>query len=382
MATVHGHCNAGFDHVRNVFQEHITADKELGASLCVNIDGINVIDLWGGHADATKTKPWDEDTLTVVWSCSKIVTALAAAILIDRGLLDPEKKVSNYWPEFGASGKEDITVGHILSHASGVPSWEQPITIQETYSSKSAAEKLAQQSPWWTPGEHSGYHLFNQGHFVGELVRRITGKTLKQFIADEITVPLEADFRLGLEEKDYPRTADVIAPPAIPLDGLDPNSIMVRAMCGPLIKAEYSSTREFREAEVGAANGFGNARSLCRIGSIVSLAGTVDGKQYISPQTVDQMMHERIRGQDLVLGTFLRFGLGVGLPVPQTVPWVPEGRICFWCGWGGSTVVMDLDRRMTISYAMNKMGVGTLGNENTAAYVNAVYAVVDGNLPS
>ncbi|KFX96877.1 hypothetical protein O988_05129 [Pseudogymnoascus sp. VKM F-3808] len=382
MTIVQGHYEAGFDHVRDVFQERIAAGEELGASLCVNIDGKNVIDLWGGYADAEKTKPWNEDTLTVVWSCTKIVTALAAAILIDRGLLDPEEKVSKYWPEFGAAGKEDITVAHILSHTSGLPAWEQPITIEETYSTKSAADKLARQSPWWTPGEHSGYQLFNHGHFVGELVRRITGKTLKQFISDEIAVPLGADFRLGLEEKDYPRTADVIPPPAIPLDALDPNSILVRAISAPLVKAEYSSTREFRDTEIGAVNGFGNARSLCCIGSIVSLAGTVDGKQYISPQTVDQMIRERISGPDQVLGSFLRFGLGVGLPVLETVPWVPEGRICFWCGWGGSTIVMDLDRRMTISYTMNKMEAGALGNENTAAYVNAVYAAVAGNLPS
>lgn len=381
MATVHGYCHARFNHVRDVLEERVATGEELGASLCVNVDGENVIDLWGGHADTTKTLPWNEDTLTVVWSCSKVVTALAAVILIDRGLLDADKKVSEYWPEFGASGKENVTVGHILSHASGVPSWEQPVTIEETYCSKGATERLAQQAPWWTPGEHSGYHLFNQGHLVGELVRRTTGKTLKQFIAEEIAIPLDADFRLGLEEIDWPRTADIIPPLALPLDGLDPKSVMVRTLTGPLVKAEYSMTREFREAEIGAANGFGNARSLCRIGSVVSLAGTVDGKQYLSPETADKMIHERIRGQDFVLGSFMRFGLGVGLPVPQTVPWIPEGRVCFWCGWGGATIVMDLDRRMTIGYAMNKMGPGTLGNANTEAYVKEAYAAFD-ELPS
>lgn len=382
MAIVHGYCDPRFNHVRNLFEERIATGEELGASLCVNIDGENVIDLWGGYADATKTQPWNEDTLVVVWSCSKIVTALAAIILIDRGLLDADKKVSEYWPEFGANGKENVTVGHILSHASGVPSWEEPVTIHDIYCTESATEALAKQAPWWTPGEHSGYHLFNQGHLVGELVRRTTRKTLNQFVAEEITIHLDADFRFGLESKDWSRTADIIPPPALPLDSLDPQSIMKRALNGPLVKAEYSTTREFREAEIGAANGFGNARSLCRIGSVVSLAGTVDGKQYISPQTVDKMIHERIRGHDLVLSSFLRFGLGVGLPVPQTVPWVPEGRVCFWCGWGGATIVMDLDRRMTIGYAMNKMGPGTLGNPNTEAYVNAVYSVVGGKSPS
>lgn len=381
MAPVHGYCDERFNHVRNLFEKRIASGEELGASLCVNIDGENVIDLWGGYADRAKAQPWNQHTLVVVWSCSKIVTALAALILIDRGLLDVDEKVSKYWPEFGANGKENVTIGHILSHASGVPAWDEPITVHDTYSTESATEKLAKQAPWWTPGEYSGYHSFNQGHLVGELARRTTGKTLSQFIVDEITSHLDADFRLGLEREDWSRTAEIIPPAAFPLDSLDPNSIMTRALSGPVIKAEYSATSEFREAEIGAANGFGNARSLCRIGSVVSLAGTVDGKQYVLPQTIDKMIQERIRGQDLVLSSFLRFGLGVGLPVPQTVPWVPEGRVCFWCGWGGATVVMDLDRRMTIGYAMNKMGPGTLGNANSEAYVNAVYSVMDRKSP-
>ena len=130
----------------------------------------------------------------------------------------------------------------------------------------------------------------------------------------------------------------------------------------------------FRATEIGATNGFGNARSLCRIGSIVSLGGTVDGRKYISPTTVDKILEERISGQDIVLQTFIRFGLGVGLPSPQTFPWIPEGRLCFWGGWGGSMLIMDLDHRMTISYAMNKMRLGnTLGNANSELYVRAIY---------
>ncbi|KAJ9314510.1 hypothetical protein DTO271D3_5248 [Paecilomyces variotii] len=377
MAEIHGLCKPQFDHVRRIFQERIAQGEELGASLCVDIKGETVIDLWGGHADPAKTRPWEEDTLTVVWSCSKVVCALAAAILIDRGVLDPDEKVSKYWPEFAANGKENITVGHVLSHTSGLPSWEPPITFQEICDTPKSTEKLAQQAPWWTPGQSSGYQLVTHGHLIGELVRRTTGKSLKQFIAEEIAEPLGADFRLGLEQKDWSRTADITPPPPMALDRLSPESVARRAFIGAVIEAEESMSLEFRNAEIGASNGFGNARSLCRIGSVISLGGTRDGKTYLSQETIDQMIQERINGQDLVLGKSLRFGLGVGLPAPETISGIPQGRVCFWGGWGGSTIIMDLDRQMTIGYAMNKMASGTLGNANTGAYVEEIYRALD-----
>lgn len=374
MAEVKGSFDPAFQLVRDLFNTRVTQGEELGASLCVNVDGKNIIDLWGGYADTEKTRLWNEDTLTVVWSTSKVVTALAAAILIDRGQLDPEEKVSKYWPEFAKNGKEGVTVAHVLSHASGVPSWEAPVTLDEIYDTENATRRLAEQAPWWAPGEGSGYHMMNQGHLVGEIVRRITGRSLKQFIDENIANPLGADFRLGVEEKDWSRTADIVPPPDFPTDGMDPESLMVRAMAGAPVTAQASMTPGFRGAEIGAANGFGNARSLCRIGSVVTLEGAVDGKKYLSPGTVDKMLQEQVSGPDLVLGLPLRFGLGVGLPVPEILPWVRDGRLCFWGGWGGSLIVMDLDRRMTIGYAMNKMGMGTLGNDNSVAYIEAIYA--------
>jgi len=346
MAEIHGLCKPEFDHVRRIFQERIAQGEELGASLCVDIKGETVIDLWGGHADPAKTRPWEEDTLTVVWSSSKVVCALAAAILIDRGVLDPDEKVSKYWPEFAANGKESITVGHVLSHTSGLPSWEPPITFKEICDTPKSTEKLAQQAPWWTPGQSSGYQLVTHGHLIGELVRRTTGKSLKQFITEEIAEPLGADFRLGLEQKDWSRTADITPPPPMELDRLSPESVARRAFTGGMIKAEESMSLEFRNAEIGASNGFGNARSLCRIGSVISLGGARDGKTYLSQETIEQMIQERINGQDLVLGKSLRFGLGVGLPAPETIPGIPQGRVCFWGGWGGSTIIMDLDRQI------------------------------------
>ncbi|KAJ5577705.1 beta-lactamase/transpeptidase-like protein [Penicillium hispanicum] len=312
--------------------------EELGASICVNIDGKDIIDIWGGYADEARSRPWHHDTLTAAWSISKVATALAAVTLIDRGLLDPEK-VSKYWPEFGTDGKENVKVSHILSHTSG-----------------------------------SGYHAINYGHLVGEIVRRISGKSLSQFIADEITGPLRADFCLSLPEQDWPRTADITPPPPMDFGEIDPHSVAARTFTGPPFKAEYSMTPGFRKAEIGGNGGFGSARGIARVGSLVSLQGTVDGKEFLSPASINQMVQERISGLDLVCFQHLRFGFGVGLPVPQiTLPWIPEGRLCFWPGWGGSILIMDLDKRTTIAYTANKMGAGILGSERTEAYVRAIY---------
>ncbi|KAJ5127251.1 hypothetical protein N7448_008030 [Penicillium atrosanguineum] len=359
MAETHGECDPAFNSVRELLAKQVASESEVGASICVNIDGKNVIDIWSGHADPERTKPWDKDTLAAVWSCSKVVTNIAALVLVDRGLLDLNEKVSKYWPEFAANGKENIKVSHIMSHSSGVAGWEPAITWEEVYDTKKSTDWLAAQAPWWTPGEHSGYHVTCQGHLLGEIIRRISGKSLKQFIADEIAGPLGAEFTLGLPEKDWP--------PSVP----------AKAFAGPPPSAEESTTPEFRAAEIGASNGFGNARALARIGSVVALNGSVDGKQYLSPEVIERMLEEQISGIDLVLGIYHRFGLGVGLPSPKTVTWLPEGRICFWGGWGGSIIIMDRDRRMTISYTMNKMGAGTLGNENTELFVQEIYKVVN-----
>ncbi|KAJ5491987.1 Beta-lactamase-like protein [Penicillium expansum] len=382
MAATHGVCDPAFKRVRDLFEQRLASGEEVGASICVNIDGKNVLDIWGGHADAAKTRPWEEDTLGVVFSTAKVVVAVAAMILVDRGLLDVEEKVSKYWPEFAANGKEDTKVWHILSHTSGVPHWDTRIPLETIYDTKTSTDMLAAQAPWYKAGEGSAYQVVCHGHLVGELVRRISGKSLKQFIADEITGPLGADFDLGVAEKDWPRTADIITCAPAPLPPIDPQSVAGKALSNLIMNPEDSQTPGFRGAEVGASNGFSNARALTRIGSIVSLKGTVDGKQYLGSKTIDQMVQERMSGVDQILFFHVRFGLGVGLSVPQVVTFIPEGNICFWGGWGGSIVVMDLDRRMTISYTMNKMGLGISGNDNAKAYIEAIYEVMAENKPS
>lgn len=200
-----------------------------------------------------------------------------------------------------------------------------------------STERLAAQAPWWTPGTESGYHVVSQGHLVGELVRRITGKSLGQFIRDELATPLGADFRLGAEEKDYPRIADLTKPeaPSVPAFPPDPNSIALRAMKGTRVFAEDVTKPSFRNSELGGANGISHARALNRILSVITLNGEVDGRRYLSPKTIDLIFREQSNGPDLVLGTHVLFGIGFALPARQTADWIPDGRVCFWSGWGG-----------------------------------------------
>ncbi len=376
MADVSGTCDARFGPVKDALAARLESGDELGASIVVDVDGDTVVDIWGGWRDADHRSPWTEDTITNVWSTTKTVTNLAALMLVDRGKLDPYAPVAKYWPEFAENGKERIEVRHILSHTSGVSGWEAPFAVEDMYDWDSSTRRLAAQKPWWEPGTASGYHANNQGHLVGEVVRRVTGQHLKAFVAQEIAGPLGADFQIGAAESDWARIAPVIPPPPLPfdLDALDHDSPVYKTFTGPAADAAMANTPGWRRADMGALNGHGNARSVARILKSLALGGTVDGVRLLSPDTIGVIFDEQSHGPDLVLGVPLRFGIGYALPETETLPYVPQGRACYWGGWGGSVILMDLDRRTTISYVMNKMAPGIIGSDRSESYVQAVHS--------
>jgi CubicO group peptidase (beta-lactamase class C family) len=375
MAEVSGMHDSRFEPVRDALAEQLESGNELGASIVVDVDGDTVVDIWGGWRDADHRSPWTADTITNVWSTTKTVTNLAALMLADRGQLDPYSPVARYWPEFAENGKEHIEVRHILSHTSGVSGWEAPFAVTDMYDWDLSTSRLAAQKPWWEPGTASGYHASNQGHLVGELVRRVTGQSLKAFVAQEIAGPLGADFQIGAAESDWDRIAPVVPPPPLPFDmaALDPDSPVYKTFTGPAADASAANTPGWRRADMGAVNGHGNARSVARILKSLALGGTVDGVRLLSPDTIGLIFDEQSHGTDLVLGVPLRFGIGYALPETQTVPYVPQGRACYWGGWGGSVILMDLDRRTTISYMMNKMAPGIIGSDRSESYVRAIH---------
>lgn len=378
MTPTQGFCAEGFEPVREALEQQLTSGEELGASVCVTVDGEPVVDIWGGYADEEQTTPWAEDTIVNVFSITKTMTALSALLLVDRGGLDVYRKVSHYWPEFAANGKADIEVRHLLSHTAGVSGWERPIELEDIYDHETSSARLAAQAPWWEPGTASGYQALNYGHLVGEVIRRVDGRSLGRFFAEELAGPLGADFHIGTGPEHFGRIVPMVPPPAIEFDmsTLDQDSILVKTLTCPLLDIEKTNSAAWRQAEIGAVNGHGNARSIARLQSLISCGGELDGTRMLSPSTVDLIFEQQADGIDLGIATPVRFGIGYGLPHPQTAPLVPDGRVCWWAGFGGSMVVNDLDNRVTFAYAMNKMAAGLIGSDRSDAYLHATNEAV------
>ncbi|MCP9927443.1 serine hydrolase [Cyanobium sp. CH-040] len=377
MAEVHGRCDPRFSPMAELLSANVEAGRDVGASVAVTLDGSMVVDIWSGWTDASRTTPWQADTITNVWSSTKTVTSLAALVLVDRGELDVFRPVCHYWPEFAANGKAEIEVRHLLSHASGVSGWDQPVDVADLADLQVSTALLAAQSPWWPPGTASGYHDRNFGHLIGELIRRITGQTLGEFLATEIAGPLAADFHIGLDRSHVPRVSNVIPfEGPLPIDLVsDHHSVRYRTLRSPSWAPQVSWTSEWREAEIGAANGHGNARSLVRLLSVIACSGEVDGVRLLSPETVELIFQEQSNGMDLVIGIPVRWGIGYALRNEGLTAYFPSGRVCGWGGWGGSIVLADVDRRMSISYVMNRMEDGS-SDDRGPAFVRAAYAAI------
>ncbi len=380
MAEIHGLCEERFSGVRNVLAANLDAGKDVGACACVLLDGETVVDIWGGttDVDGSAQTPWQRDTIINVWSTTKTMTALSALLLADRGELDLHAPVARYWPEFAAAGKERVEVRHLLGHAAGLSGWSEPMQPADLYDWDLCCERLAAQEPWWEPGTASGYHAITQGYLVGEVVRRVTGLSVGSFFAKELAGPLNADFHIGTPPECDDRVAFVIPPP--PLDalaaGLDPASIPIRTLSNPILDATQSREAAWRRAEIPAAGGHGNARSVAAVQAVVAGRGSVAGTRVLSEAGVDAIFETVAHGTDLVLGVPLHFGMGYGI-IGDDLPLLPPGsRACFWGGWGGSVVVCDLDHRMVVSYVMNKMGEGTLGDDRGVGIVAAAFAAV------
>ena len=378
MADLFGICDPQFESLQDLLSGSLDAGTDVGASIAVTIDGELVVDIWGGYADEDKTTPWAADTITNVWSTTKTMTSLAALVLVDRGQLDVYAPVARYWPEFAENGKQDIEVRHLMSHTSGLASWDRSISAEDIYDLERSTAALAAQEPWWEPGTASGYHALNQGHLVGEVIRRITGRTLGQFFAEEIAGPLKADFHIGLAPEHDNRVSLVIplTEPAVDPSVFAEDDPRYKYFTGPALDASAPHDARWRRAEIGAANGHGNARSVATIQAIVANGGTVGDVSLLSPATIDLIFDEQARGNDLILELPYRFGIGYGIADSELRPDLPDGRICFWGGWGGSSIVVDCDRRMTVAYMMNNMLSSEAGDDRAEAINRATYAAL------
>jgi CubicO group peptidase (beta-lactamase class C family) len=377
---INGTCDGRFEAMRQAFANNFTEGQQptdVGASVAMTIDGELVVDLWGGTVttDAAAGEPWERDTIVNVWSLTKTVSALSCLVLADQGELDLYAPVAKVWPEFGACGKGEIAMRHVMSHTAGLSGWQEPITVEDLYDWEKVTSLLAAQEPWWEPGTASGYHAITQGYLEGEVVRRITGQTIGEFAAKEVTGPLGADFHIGTGPEHDNRVAHVIPPDGTLTDAMpdaDHSSVAWRTLSNPELDAAASSTIEWRRSELPAVGGHGNARSIALIHTPMACGGEANGVRMLSPQGIEPVFDEQTNGQDLVIPMIVRHGIGFGLPSPD-VPISPSERACFWGGWGGSVAVIDLDNRMSFSYVMTKMGEGTVGDMRAANLLLAAY---------
>ena len=462
---INGLCESRFQAVKDAFARNFEEGMEVGASFAVTINGEYVIDIWGGYKDQERTQPWEKDTISNVYSTTKVPTVLCTMMCVDRGLLDLDEKIAKYWPEFAQNGKENILLRHILSHTSGLAGIEETVPSSAYYDWDRITSLLAAQKPWWEPGTKSGYHAITHGFLLGELVKRVTGKTLGTFFKEEMASQLNIDFHIGLAEEHVKRVSklipDIVIVEYIPLiigsvfkngnkseavknkienlekrvvldfgdedqfavtisngkirfkkgninnpdcrfivskdragamnwifssineepDYISENLKMqgkpedidqikelfeliaiearrlgpvgIKMFLNPGGVREKSGDREWQAAEIPAANGHGNARSVAKIASIIACEGELDGIRLISQETVEKILEEQIYGRDLVMPFPLSFGLGVGLPTKERP--FPHHRTCFWGGYGGSAITMDLDAKIGIGYVMNQM---------------------------
>jgi CubicO group peptidase (beta-lactamase class C family) len=367
-----GFSDPKFTAAADAFQSNLTTGADLGASFCATVDGEVVVDLWGGWADEARTRPWVKDTIVNVYSTTKTMTALTALMLADRGLIAFDAPVARYWPEFAQNGKDGVKVSHLMSHASGLYGWTERMTVQDLYDWDKACANLAAQAPSWPPGTAVGYHAITQGNLVGEVVRRVTGKSLGTVFREEIAEPLGADFHIGLPASEDARVADLIPPPAVTPD-LPPSEYLISIMTNPPIDPLDTRTRAWRAAEIPAAGGHGNARSIAQVHAILANGGVAQGKRFISEAGCRAALVPQAEGMDLVLGIPARYGLGFGLP--DMVP-MKNRNSMFWGGYGGSLIIIDMDARTTFAYAMNRMGTTTIGDERAMAIVRAMWSAL------
>lgn len=385
MATeIKGTVAPGFEMVRDAFAANWQVQNEVGASACVTLGGETVVDIWGGTATYDHGEAdWGEDTIVNVFSTTKTMSFLCCLLLADRGQLDLYEPVATYWPEFAANGKENIATRHIMGHTAGLPGWEQQLTLDDLADHDRLVSLLAAQGPWWEPGTASGYHASTQGFLLGEIVKRVDGRSLGTFFAEEIAGPLDADFHIGTGPEHDARVAHVIPPPgmfgddlAAMVPSMEEGSIPWRVTKNPPFDGSIANTLDFRRAENPAGGGHGNARSVAEIHALTANGGRAKGKQIISPDGLEPIFDVQSDGIDKVLPVHIKFGMGFGLP-SRVMP-LPNERTCFWAGWGGSIVIIDMELKMTVSYVMNRMSAGTTGDLRGAGIVFATYGALAG----
>ncbi len=384
---IHGRCDARFAGVRDAFEKEFADGNELGAAVCVTLEGENVVDLWGGFADAARTRPWQRDTLANVYSTTKGITAIAAHRLVDEGRLDLDAPVARYWPEFAKAGKERLPVRQLLCHQAGLPVVRRRLAPEALYQWETMTAALAEQEPWWEPGTAHGYHALTFGWLVGELIRRVRGKAVGDVVRDEIARPLGAEFEIGfgpeLDERVAPLSQGPIHAPENGGPSFDlvseiannPEGMLAKGFANPpLVGVVSPNDRAWRAAVLPAANGHTNAHFLARIYAALANGGELGGARILSADAIERARAEQGYAQDRVMSLRTRYGLGFFLPTDEE-PLGPNPRAFGPAGAGGSFGVADPEHRLSLGYVMNLMHTGVwLVDPRPRRLLRAAYA--------
>jgi CubicO group peptidase (beta-lactamase class C family) len=374
-----GSCDARFAGVRNALAQNFRAHGEVGAAVAITVEGRLVADLWAGWVDRERTRAWQRDTLVNVFSVGKGMAALSLLILVERGQVDLDAPVARYWPEFAARGKRDVTVRMLLCHRAGLPAIRRPLPDLAMYDWELMTSALAEEEPWWEPGRQHGYHVNTFGFLIGEVVRRVSGKSIGAFFRREIAAPLAADFHFGIGPEHDDRIADYLfaaTPPQIVADDDDDERRFLLGcvyMNPPGLSGPGTvNTRAWRAAEMPSTNGHANARAVARIYSALACGGAVDGIRLLRAETIAYAVAEASSGSDVVLRRPSRFGLGFQLTQPASLLG-PNPRSFGHFGAGGSLGFADPDARLAFAYTMNQAGP-RFQNPCTRALIAATYA--------
>lgn len=373
---IHGYCDEKFAAVRERFERNFAEFPEVGACFAASLDGEMVIDIWAGHTNKERNQAWQENTLCNVWSTTKTMTYLVALMLEDRGELRLDAPIAQYWPEFGAHGKDKITVAQILSHQAAVPGWREPTAVAAMYDWDKTVAYLANSEPWWQPtAQTCGYHALSQGFLIGEVVRRVTGESIGQWFKQHVANKVSADFHIGIAPQEHSRIANMYNPP-------NPSALVAlmkgQTLAAPVFghmpaSAKHVTTPEWLQAEIPAAGGQGNARSVVRAQTALANDGKAFGVQLLSPQAAQRASQLQVKAKDQVLGIAMEYCMGYARSTVD-MPHSPNPQSFFWGGAGGSTIVIDPSERLCYSYVMNQMLPSVVGEKRGFGLGDALYA--------
>jgi len=370
---IHGECDPQFSKVKETFEKLYQEDREIGSCFAVYKDGNPLVNLWGGFQDKDKTKPWQKDNLVTVYSTTKGVAAFCIALAMEKGLLKYEERVSTYWPEFSNNGKEDITIGMLMSHQAGICSPETR-NVEDYYNQSLMAEKLAGMTPIWEPGTASGYHSMTFGWLTSELILRVTGKSLGTFFREEVGDQHEIDFFIGLPESEDHRVAELVPFDIVRSENSEQQQVELtdaqksqRNSAGTL---DIQNTKAWRQAEIPSANGQGNAGGLAKLYSLI--VPEDNSLKLLKDDTVNQMTTMQIEGRDLVLAVQVRWGVGFILNKHKIIYGPVEGAFGH-SGYGGSCAFGDPENKIGVSYVMNRMLDNFNADGRSIELINATY---------